>query len=312
MNISHIYIDNYKIDLNFELGKGTFSSVYKCYDISNTSFAVKIIDKINKIKIKKMTLNEICILKLLKSPYIINFIDFTELDDKYYIFLELAELKLYDLLLNIRIHDILQYVKQLIKGLIYIQSLNVVHNDIKPANILVNNNIENKLKLCDFGMSAEMDNNHDFFCGSPIYMNLDRLEGNYKSNSDFWAIKIIYYYMIYNKHPFEGAQTIKQLISMIKCGVSIPYHIDIHTNILKDLFNNVINTPHELLTRLELYENNFIDNNDFLPNINRKPIQDYSIYINISSIWDDTSYFKEEKHYQKLIDKEFSEYLLLE
>jgi len=313
MNENYIYIDNIKIDLNLELGKGNFSSVYKCFDLSNNSFAAKIIKSNNMEKIKKMTLTEISILKLLKSPYIINLINFSETDTKYYIFLEFAELKFIDLLSNIKINDILQYIKQLIKGLIYIQSLNVVHNDIKPANILVKNiNNNHKLKYCDFGMSADINNNHDFFCGSPIYMNLERLQGNYKSNSDFWAIKIIYYYLVYGIHPFEKALNIKQLITIIKNGVNFPYYIDIHTYILKDLFNNIITTPHELLTQLELHENNFIDNNLYMPVIEKKPIQEYSIYINISSIWDDKSYFKEDKYYQKLIDKEFSEYLLLE
>jgi serine/threonine protein kinase len=343
------YINKYQINLNNHLGTGTFSNVYRGLDGSGSAIAIKIIKKSNKNKYDKMIMNEISILKLLKSAYIINLIDFIEVDNKYYLFLELASNSLFDIMHHIKINEIFIYLKQLLKCLIYIQSFNIVHNDIKPANILIqyidNNNF--RLKLCDFGMSADMDNNHNFFCGSPIFMNLDRLKGNYNSNSDFWAIKIIYYYMVYGRHPFEGATNIKELISLINRGIKIYYNVDIHTNLLQELFSNTllpevhkgntllpevhkgnsINTPHELLTKIELIENDLLNdiNDNFKKGyftsskdpeiiIEKQPYKDYSIYINISSSDDndDNYYFKEEDFYQKLVDGEFSEYLLLE
>ena len=86
--------------------------------------------------------------------------------------------------------NIIPIMINITKSLKAIHDKKMIHRDIKPANILIHNN---RLKLCDFGMSADIDNNHDFFCGSPYYMNLERLTGNYKVSSDFWAVKIIYY-----------------------------------------------------------------------------------------------------------------------
>lgn len=314
MNI--IYINNFKVNFNELLGNGTFSNVYKCTDLSNNNYAVKIVE-VKKKKNKDMIMNEIQVLKLLKSHYIINLIDFMEKDNSFYLFLELADLKFTDIIQEMLINDIFKYLKQLLKALIYIQNFNIVHNDIKPANILIKIiNNEHVLKICDFGMSADINNNHNFFCGSPIFMNIDRLKGNYKSNSDFWAIKLIYYYMVYGKHPFEGATNIKQLINLINKGVKFIYRVNIHTDILQDLFNNnpIINTPNELLTKIELIEYNFYDNTNPSENITikREPYKDYSIYINISSMYDSNYYYNDDDFYQKLVDGEFEEYILLE
>ena len=312
------YIDKYNINYNNLLGSGSFSNVYKCQDLSNNTFAIKIINKTNKIKVKNMIMNEISILKMLNSPYIINLIDFIDKDNKMYLILELAQFNFIDVIQKIKFNEIFIYLKQLLKCLIYIQSFNIVHNDIKPANILIQiiDDKNFRLKLCDFGMSTDMDNNHNFFCGSPMYMNLDRLKGNYKSNSDFWAIKIIYYYMIYGKHPYEGATNIKELIKLINNGIKFSYEVIEHTNILKELFNNIIDTPHILLQKIELIENNLLnhDNNviEKYNNIERQPYKDYSIYVNISSVHDSDYYFKEDDFYQKIIDEEFSGFLLLE
>lgn len=302
---NNIYINNYKIDYNTELGKGGTSTVYKCYDASNNVYAIKIVEKQNKIKHKSLMQNEISILKLLNSPYVINLINFFEDDYKYYLVLEFATTNFISIIETINTKDIFKYLKQLVKCIIYIQSLNVVHNDIKPANILVEHVSDNeyKLKLCDFGMSADMDNNHNFFCGSPIYMNIERLEGNYKSNSDFWALKIIYYYMVYGSHPYDNIQTIKDLIIRIKQGIKFPYTVNNHTKILSELFSNVIKTPHDLLARIECIENDFITD---YPKRILKPYTEMSIFVNISSIMNDDS-----EYCTKMIDEEFEDFLLL-
>jgi serine/threonine protein kinase len=46
----------------------------------------------------------------------------------------------------------LQYfIYQLLRGLKYIHSANVLHRDLKPSNLLVNSNCD--LAICDFGLA---------------------------------------------------------------------------------------------------------------------------------------------------------------
>ena len=43
------------------------------------------------------------------------------------------------------------FVYQILRGLKYIHSANVLHRDLKPSNILVNPKSDCDLKICDFG-----------------------------------------------------------------------------------------------------------------------------------------------------------------
>lgn len=49
---------------------------------------------------------------------------------------------------------------QILRGLYYMHSANIMHRDLKPSNILINSDCD--LKICDFGLSrgfGELDDN---------------------------------------------------------------------------------------------------------------------------------------------------------
>jgi serine/threonine protein kinase len=78
---------------------------------------------------------------------------------KIYIFMDYCMTSLERLLKNapdtrLRNWQANYYFKQLIDGLEYLHSLYIIHNDIKPGNLLVT--CDNTLKICDFSISAEL------------------------------------------------------------------------------------------------------------------------------------------------------------
>jgi hypothetical protein len=79
---------------------------------------------------------------------------------KLYIFMDYCIISMEKLLKNApdqRLHNYQAsfYFKQLIDGIGYLHALNIIHNDIKPGNLLITCN--DILKICDFSISVELD-----------------------------------------------------------------------------------------------------------------------------------------------------------
>ncbi len=263
MNRDFIYVcdKKYKFRLSDILGKGLTSIVYEGYKVdTDEKIAIKIIDKINNIKnLDKYIRNEINILNTLKDYNgFIKLLDSYENKTTYYLIFEYASIKFDTIVHNIDYDKIFFYVKQLLEILITLKNLRILHNDIKPANILVK---DEQIKLCDFGMSKFLDEDNDSLsgtiCGSPMYMDYDKFNGIKSCKTDFWSFKLIYYEMVYRKHLFTEVKNKHELKLKLK-DVEENYisHIkffddsNIHTQLLKKLFSNVILSPESLLNEI--------------------------------------------------------------
>ncbi|VDP33750.1 unnamed protein product, partial [Soboliphyme baturini] len=100
-------------------------------------------------------LREICLLKELKHPNIVRLYDVVHSDRKLTLVFEYCDqdLKKYFDSLNGEIDPsmVKSLMYQLLCGLAFCHSQNVLHRDLKPQNILLNKNLE--LKLADFGLA---------------------------------------------------------------------------------------------------------------------------------------------------------------
>ena len=78
-----------------------------------------------------------------------------------YIIQCLMETDLYKLLKTQRLSNdhICYFLYQILRGLKYIHSANVLHRDLKPSNLLLNTTCD--LKICDFGLARVADPEHD-------------------------------------------------------------------------------------------------------------------------------------------------------
>lgn len=97
-------------------------------------------------------------------------------------------------------------IKNTLNGLYQCHSNNYYHGDIKPANILVDDN--NIIKLCDFGNSLPSSQEYNGLFGNrgtPFYSSPDISSeyNQYGRNADMWSFGIIIYqYYHFNLHPF--------------------------------------------------------------------------------------------------------------
>lgn len=110
----------------------------------------------------KRILREITLLRRLKHPYVVELFDIIEPKnletfETVYIVLELAESDLKKVIKS-AIHLQLKHIQLVVYNLLcavkYLHSANVLHRDMKPANILVNEDCS--VKICDFGLARSI------------------------------------------------------------------------------------------------------------------------------------------------------------
>lgn len=110
------------------------------------------------------------------------------------------------------------FLYQLIRGLKYIHSANVVHRDLKPSNLLIN--IEDlSLKIGDFGLSriVDMEYSHKGYLtdgvGTCWYRSPELIISprDYTKAIDMWSVGCILAEMLTGKPLFSGGNEMDQI-----------------------------------------------------------------------------------------------------
>lgn len=77
---------------------------------------------------------------------------------------------------------------------------NLLHQDLKPDNIFINKGI---VKIGDFGLSYSLSSEKLTPSGTRDYNAIEKYEGAHPSPlSDLYSLGIIFYELIYGKHPY--------------------------------------------------------------------------------------------------------------
>lgn len=105
-------------------------------------------------------------------------------------------------------------MKQLLEGVKYIHSQNVMHRDIKGANLLIRNN--GVVKLADFGLAREVTPNYKMYTNRVVtlwYRAPELLLGHkdYTTSIDMWSVGCLFAELLANNPLFPGNNESKQL-----------------------------------------------------------------------------------------------------
>ena len=220
---------------NEMLGSGGFGEVYIAYDKNDISSkktkyaAKKIPDVINDEERLNLFTNEIIISTEFTNPNLVKFYGLTEYNDYIYMIYEYCNggdlnkyLKNYISKNNRPIgeKEVQKILKDILNGLSCLHRNNVVHHDIKPANILLQYNTDKDkndlninncvFKLSDFGLSKYKNDEEKadkvygtFTFLDPICSIYNKVELFDEDKTDIWAIGILTYRLLFsNTHPF--------------------------------------------------------------------------------------------------------------
>jgi len=201
-------------------GKGTYGTVYKCKDNQNgTIYALK---KMNlppeEEGISSTTIREIALLKELQHVNIIKLLDVFHIERKQFLVFEYANQDLKKVMDglsgNLDSSAVKSYLYQLLKGVSYIHKFKILHRDLKPQNLLVNQ--EGVLKIADFGLARGYGipvKNYTHEVVTLWYRPPDVLLGNksYLTTVDIWSIGCIFAEMVTGKPLFSGLSESNQL-----------------------------------------------------------------------------------------------------
>src|SRR5688572_17891794 len=112
----------------------------------------------------------------------------------------------------------LNYVVQILKGVEHAHHTQILHRDLRPANVLVSE--AGVVKVADFGTSRFLEKSHaTTVIGSPPYMAPEQFQGRAVLASDIYSVGVIFYQMLTGTLPYfsPNPAQIERMVALGRC-----------------------------------------------------------------------------------------------
>ncbi|KAA8911148.1 kinase-like domain-containing protein [Sphaerosporella brunnea] len=223
------------------IGAGSFGSVYLALNsLTGELMAVKQVelptnskDDARKQSMVDALSREIALLRDLQHPNIVQYLASSKEDNCFNIFLEYVPGGSVAAMLNnygpLKEPLVRNFVRQILQGLAYLHGKNIIHRDIKGANVLVDN--KGGIKISDFGISKKVEagllnssaaNHRPSLQGSVFWMAPEVVkQTSYTLKADIWSLGCLVVEMLTGSHPYPDCSQL-QAIFKIGTGGSAP------------------------------------------------------------------------------------------
>ena len=219
-----------------QIGVGGMATVYKAFQPSMERYvAIKILPQqhAQDPQFVERFIREARTIAKLEHKNILPVHDFGEEEGTTYLvmrYLEGGTLK--DIMAQGRLtlSDIGDVISQMCSALDYAHRQGVIHRDVKPANVIIDN--EGEAYLTDFGIAKALGGESDLTgtgvtIGTPAYMAPEQSLGKgVDARTDIYALGIILYEMVVGEAPYVADTPIAVVMAHIHEPLPLPRNID--------------------------------------------------------------------------------------
>jgi serine/threonine-protein kinase len=214
-----------RYDIKRLIGKGGMGEIYKAYDPRLKRFvALKFLWHANPENVKRF-LREAQAQAKVKHENICKVYEVGEAEGKSYIAMQYIDGKALDKKSpDMTLEQKVKIVKQAAEALHEAHRMGLIHRDIKPGNIIIEQQKNGELKpfILDFGVAREVADPRltttGVVMGTPGYMAPEQARGDHHKvdrRTDIYALGVTLYQLLSDKIPFTGDNPIDVIMKVI-------------------------------------------------------------------------------------------------
>jgi eukaryotic-like serine/threonine-protein kinase len=198
-------------ELRETLGTGGMGTVYKARDTQlDRDVALKLLRKDLGPEYANQLQQEARITASVNHPHVVQVFSFGRDHDQYYLVMELVDRGTLDDLIaeqkKLPETDVLRTGIEVARGLRAAYRKGLIHRDVKPANILFNE--EGMAKISDFGLAGIVEphaQTSGAIWGTPYYIAPERLNNQPEDfRSDIYSLGATLFHAVAGRPPFDG------------------------------------------------------------------------------------------------------------